>query len=206
MNLKIWFKNLWRGSKQDSHQELKDKTYCSKNKFSTNEIAKVNFKRSKEKLFNVNQWSMLPELSAEFQLYNSNGDKTDQLAVHNYININLPIPSPKNWVYITDLRNEEEFAEFTVSPSESPLVKDKLNKEIKHFFIDEATSTFRVSIKGLTIKGYEIGKNEGINNEGVSAGKRKLINTLLANGAWAGFQKLQWQKLTKYLVHKIEIK
>lgn len=48
-------------------------------------------------------------------------------------------------------------------------------------------------------------KNEGINNKGKEAGNRKLINTLIAEGGWAAFQKFQWEKLTDYLVHKIEI-
>jgi hypothetical protein len=71
--------------------------------------------------------------------------------------------------------------------------------------VKEATSTFRVQRRGKSIYAYEIGKNEGINNEEEDAGNRKLINTLFAEGGWAGVQKLQWKKLTDYLVHKIEI-
>jgi hypothetical protein len=56
-----------------------------------------------------------------------------------------------------------------------------------------------------TLFAFEIGKNEGINNQGEDAGDRKLINTLIAEGGWAGFQELQWKKLTDYLVHRIEI-
>jgi hypothetical protein len=117
----------------------------------------------------------------------------------------LPGPVPENWVIVTDIKEEENMAEFTVSPSIDPTEKNKERKEIKHFFIDEATSTFRVEILDKTIYAFEIGRNEGVNNEGEEAGKRKLINTLVAEGGWAGFQKFQWEKLTGFLVHKIEI-
>ena len=66
-------------------------------------------------------------------------------------------------------------------------------------------STFRVDLEGKTIRAYELGRTEGINNKGEEAGNRKVINTLIAEGGWAGFQKLQWDKVTKFLVHAIEI-
>ena len=106
---------------------------------------------------------------------------------------------------VTDIKNEQELAEFTVSPSKDPTDKEKDEKEIEHFFIDGATSTFRVEMRGNELKACELGRNEGINNE-KNAGNRKLINTILAEGGWATFQKTQWKKLTDYFVHKIEIK
>lgn len=205
MSIWGWIKGLWQSEEQNSGSRLKDKTYSSENKFDSRELAREKFARSKKKLFDVNRWSALPEVSAEFQIYNAEGEKMKQLELHDYIKIELPLPSPENWVYVTDIKNEETSAEFTVSPSKSPEGVKHLNKEIEHFFIDEATSTFRVTLEENSIKGFEIGKNEGVNNKGVSAGKRKLINTLIAEGAWAGFQQLQWKKLTKYFVHKIEI-
>ncbi len=78
--------------------------------------------------------------------------------------------------------------------------------EIKHFFIKEASSTFRVERHGTLIKALEIGKNEGINNQGPEAGDRTVINTLIAEGGWALFQEMQWDKLTRYLVHLEEAK
>ena len=69
----------------------------------------------------------------------------------------------------------------------------------------EATSKFKVERLLGSIHAYEIGVNEAINNKGEEAGNRKSINTLVAEGGWAGFQKLQWEKLTNYLVHNIEI-
>ncbi len=205
MDLIKWVKSLWKGKKGNSYKELKDKTYYSKNKFTSDELSRKHFKRSKEKLFDVNRWSNLPELSAGFQMYTEQGEKTDKLRVNNFINIDLPALSLENWVFVTDIREEEGLAEFTVSPSNKPTPTEESNHQIQHFFIDEATSTFRVTLKDNWIYAYEIGKNEAINNEGVSAGKRKLINTIIAEGAWAGFQKLQWKKLTDYLCHNIEL-
>jgi hypothetical protein len=117
----------------------------------------------------------------------------------------LPGPVPENWVIVTDIQQQENSAEFTVSPSTDPRAKGSEREEIKHFFIDEATSTFRVKLLDKTLFAYEIGKNEGINNQGKEAGKRKLINTLISEGGWAGFQEFQWKKITDYLVHEIEI-
>ncbi|WP_300438961.1 hypothetical protein [Christiangramia sp.] len=205
MDIIGWIKRLGKGKEKSSLKQLKDKSYSSENKFDSRELAREKFVRSKQKLFEVNRWSELPELSAKFQIYNSHGKKKEKLKVHDYIKIELPLPSPNNWVYVTAIKNEDDFAEFTVSPSKDPTDRGELKKEIKHFFIDEATSTFKVTLEENTIKGFEIGKNEAVNNKGGSAGKRKLINTLIAEGAWAGFQKLQWKKLTKYFVHKIEI-
>ena len=183
-----------------------DKTYASHNSFGNQALVDEMFQKSKEKLFNVNQWSHLPGITASFQLYDPSGQKkmADRPQISDYIKIDLPGPFPENWVVVTHLIEEKYLASFTVSPCESPLDKWLQGEEIEHFFIKEATSTFQVEIKGTHIHAQEIGKNEAINNKGYEAGKRKIINTLLAEGAWAGFQAYQWEKLLDYLVHKIE--
>jgi hypothetical protein len=185
----------------------KDKKYSSKKNFPDRKIAVAEFKRSVDKLFDINRWSDLPGISSKFKLYNRYGEEisVERPQIGDFVKILLPGPLPENWVVVTDIQQEEEFAAFTVSPSTSPRAKGKEREEIKHFFIDEATSTFLLKLKGTTILASEVGKNEGINNEGQEAGDRALINTLIAEGGWAGFQELQWEKLTDYLVHKIEI-
>lgn len=189
-----------------STKKSKDKTYSSHNDFGNGQLARELFQKSKEKLFSVNQWSKLPGITASFQLFGPMGEKrtTDRPQINDYIKIVLPGPFPENWVIVNNIVENEQLANFTVSPSESPADKWLQSEEIEHFFIKEATSTFQVQIKGNKIYAHEIGKNEAINNEGYEAGKRKLINTLLAEGAWAGFQAYQWEKLLDYLVHKIE--
>lgn len=207
MGITDWLNKLKKEKKVLEGEAVKNKTYSSTNVYPTDEIAVKEFRRAKEKLFNVNRWSQLPGLSSTFQLYNSLGEKIHALKpeIGNYIKIVLPAPALENWVNVIDIKEHENSAEFTVSPSSNPTDKKEGQKEIKHFFIDEATSTFKVELQNKKLNAYEIGKNEGINNEGAEAGKRKLINTLVAEGGWAGFQKFQWKKLTDYLVHQIEI-
>jgi hypothetical protein len=188
-------------------EETKDMTYSSEKKFPDGKTAEMEFQRAVNKLFDVNAWTELPGITSTFQLYTSQGAEknTPQPQVNDFIKILLPGPFPENWVIVTDVRKDKNFAEFVVSPSFDPSTKGDEREEVKHFFIKEATSTFRVEHKDKSIIAYEIGKNEGINNEGKEAADRELINTLVAEGGWAAFQKFQWKKLTDYLVHEIEI-
>lgn len=202
-------KDFFSGAKKEGRvlqgEETKDKLYTSSQDFESEQMAFQHFKRSKEKLFDVDAWSALPGLSSSFELHTAGGQrkKAQSPQVGDYIRILLPGPMPENWVQVTSIRSEEKLAEFTVNPSENPITHDPDNK-IEHFFIKEASSTFRVEWQGKRITASEIGKNEGINNQGEEAGNRSVINTLIAEGGWAFFQKVQWQKLTDYLVHKLE--
>ena len=200
-------KKIRREKKVIEGESTKDLFYSSQREFQDKDTAQKEFSRSVDKLFHVNNWSALPGFSSTFQLHNPQGDaiSADKPKRGDYIKILLPSPVPENWVIVTHIFQRENIAEFTVSPSTNPQAKGKEQEEIQHFFIDEATSTFRVKLQDNKIYAFEIGKNEGINNKGKEAGDRKLINTLIAEGGWAGFQKSQWEKLTDYLVHKIEI-
>lgn len=182
------------------------KLYSSDHTYATRDEASQAFKRSIEKLFDVNRWSELPGFTSAFQLHDANGLEKDAKMpeVNDYIKIILPGPVPENWVAVSDINEEENRVEFTVNPSINPTKDRDEQDKIEHFFIPEASSTFRVQLDGNKISAYEIGKNEGINNS-EDAGNRKLINTLIAEGGWAGVQEFQWNKLTDYLVHKIEI-
>lgn len=204
MDIISFFKKIFADNKAVDDEANQDKLYQSENSFPDEEKAKKAFEKSKAKLFNVNRWSKLPEPTSKFELHKSNGIavKSKKPRVGDYIRIELPGPTPENWVKVVQVKENKSMASFTVSPSEDPRDKDG---EIEHFFIKEATSEFKVELLGNTIKGYEIGKKEGINNEGYEAGKRSLINTLIAEGGWAGFQKYQWSKVTDYFVHKQEI-
>lgn len=182
----------------------KDKVYSSRNDFPDEATAAREFTRSVTKLFRVDAWSDLPGFNSTFELYGNNGERKaeGQPRVGDYIRISLPGPLPENWVEIIDLRTSDQEAEFTVSPSPHPQPKSPDEaKEVKHFFHKEATSTFRVKRQGNAIEAFEIGKNEAINNRGEEAGDRALVNTVVAEGGWAGVQAIQWNKLTDYLVH-----
>jgi hypothetical protein len=205
MGIKDFFDEARKEGRALQGEETKDKFFSSHRDFESEQIAFQHFKLSKEKLFNVDAWSDLPGLSSTFELHTADGHrkKAQPPRPGDYIRIELPGPMPENWVQVTDVRSEEKLAEFTVNPSEDP-TKQEPGKKIEHFFIKEASSTFRLEWQEKRIIASEIGKNEGINNQGEEAGGRSLINTLIAAGGWAFFQKVQWEKLTDYLVHKLD--
>ena len=177
----------------------KDKTYASFHKYTTEQEAIEGFNLAVKKLFDVTSWSDLSGPTSNFKLYNHSAEEKQHIEpeVNDYIKIMLALPSPDNWVKVIDLKKEDSLAEFTVRPCNDPLDNDN---DTDHFFTSAATSTFKVERKEKTIYAYEIGKNEVINNNEES-GDRGFINTLIAEGGWAGFQEYQWKKLTDYLVH-----
>lgn len=185
-------------------EATKDKVYTNQNIFPDEATAQEELARSKQKLFDVNRWTDLEGINSTFELFDGFGRKTtaQKPEIGYYIKIILPASGIENWVKISDIKEDADSAEFVVHPSEQPTMQAEGDtKEIKHFFIKEASSTFRVERQGTTLIGYEIGRNEGINNQGEEAGNRALLNTLVAEGGWAGVQALQWDKLTSYLVH-----
>ncbi|MHA6247471.1 hypothetical protein ACXYMU_06010 [Pontibacter sp. CAU 1760] len=203
MGIKDMFDSLKKEVKVMQGEETKDKLYSNSNQFADEATAKKAFERAKQKLFDVNMWSKMVGFNSEFHLFDNRGRRTTATRpkVGYYIEIILPASRLENWVKVTAVRDEEDFAEFVVHPSEKPTELSHDDTVIEHFFIKEASSTFRVVREGNTLYGYEIGKNEGINNQGEEAGDRALMNTLVAEGGWAGVQELQWDKLTRYLVH-----
>lgn len=183
--------------------QAKDTFFSSERELSSEEEARQLFLESKEKLFDVNKWSKIPALaSSSFHLYDGNGFPlaTKKAKIGDFIKISLPGPLPENWVQIIDLKEEEEdSAEFTVKPSHDPVTTSDQDV-VEHFFHPEARSIFKVERQNLKVIASETGKNESINNEGKKAGDRKVLNTLISEGGWAGFQKYQWKTLTDYLV------
>lgn len=184
-------------------EKSKDKLYSSEKDFGNEELAKKALEFAKKRLFDVNTWTDISGFAtATFALYNLRGEAitAKKPVIGDYLKILLPGPFPENWVRVTDIKEGSDFAEFTVHPSIDP-TKEVQDKAIEHFFHKEASSTFKVERKGSKIFGYEIGKNEGINNEGKEAGDRPVLNTLISEGGWAFFQELQWKSLTDYLVN-----
>ncbi|GAB3949790.1 hypothetical protein GCM10028805_26700 [Spirosoma harenae] len=178
----------------------KDMVYQSQRTFPDEATAREAFGRSIDKLFRVNDWSALSSLASDFKVYSQAGEPKTTVypEVSDFIQISLPGPVPENWVQVTHRMIEDNRAAFTVRPSRNP--RENNPAEIEHFFHESASSTFQVERIGKTITAAEIGKNEGINNEGPQAGNRAIINTIIAEVGWLFYQKLQWKLLTDYLV------
>lgn len=182
-------------------EAAKEMTYESHHTYSDESAAGKAFANSVGKLLNVNGWSALSSLSADFVLHDPTGLYKPQgpVEVGDFIKIELPGPTPTNWVRIIHKTVEKQLAEFTVQPCADPL-SDKPD-EVEHFFTEESRSIFRVVLAGCTISAYEIGQHEVINTQRPQAGERSAINTLIAEAAWLFYQKIQWKLLTDYLVH-----
>jgi hypothetical protein len=218
MSLKDIFNKIKKEAQVLQGKETKDKQYEQENTFPDEAAAQAAFLRSREKLFAVDQWSRLPGINSTFELYDAAGRKSAAARPQpgDYIKIVLPGLALENWVQVMHVREEDpvpefavreddQLAEFTVRPSPAPQQQADDTAEVKHFFTSEATSTFRVERLGTTLRASEIGKNEKPNNQDEASGARTVANTLVAEGGWAGFQALQWGKLTAYLVHLIEL-
>lgn len=180
----------------------KNKAYSTSRVFDDADSAMLEFSRSKERLFNVNNWSNIPGIAnSRFELVDPAGNILQKSKVErgDFIKIDLPGPLPYYWVKVTDLKEVKDRAEFTVQPTYDPTRRD--NKTVTdHFFQDQARSIFRVERSGREIVAMEIGLNEAINNKKEEAGEKAIINTLVSEGGWAGFQKYQWKNLTDYIV------
>lgn len=193
-SIKYWIASIF-------HPKPKNKTYGNKFHYPTTESAERGFNSSKKKLFDINAWSQLKGFNSTFQIYDIQGQPATIPQIGYFIRITLPgLEEEENWVKIYEIHNDEKQALFTVHPSRHPDEKQRPGAEVKHFFSEKASSTFKVSRRGNTVSAMEIGRNETINNQGSKAGDRKVLNTLVAKGGWFAFQKLQWEKLTDWLV------
>lgn len=185
-------------------EKSKDKLYTSSRDFGDEQAAKAEFPQCVERLYDVNAWTDIPGVAnASFKLHSLEGQplKKSKVETGDFIKIDLPGPLPFFWVKVNEVSGGEDSAQFTVQPSFDPTENDD-KRETDHFFQDKARSIFRVERHGQEITAMEIGVNEAINNQDKEAGEKGLINTLVSEGGWAGFQKHQWKNLTEYLVGK----
>lgn len=201
MKLKTVIKQVQHESKAVQGEATKDKCYESHHTYPDESAAKEAFTHSVAKLLNVNKWSHLSGLTADFALYDPVGrlKPTGTAEIDDFIQINLPGPTPENWVKVIHRETGETRTEFTVQPCPDPLADNP--DQIDHFFTEQARSIFRVDVSGCTISAFEIGQQEAINNQQPQAGERGLINTVIAEMGWLFYQKMQWKLLTDYLVH-----
>ncbi|RCR70490.1 hypothetical protein [Larkinella punicea] len=176
-----------------------DKTFCSQKNYPGHQTARPAFARAREKVFDVNRWSDVSSLTAGFILHDAAGQPkpTGPPTVGDLIRLELPGPTPVNWVKVIQVVDAETKAGFTARPCADP---HKNENRTEHFFTDESTSTFRVEWVGNTLTACQIGKNERINNQNPEAGGRAVVNTVIATTGWLLYQKIQWKTLMDYLL------
>jgi hypothetical protein len=180
-----------------------NKTYTSIRSLHDEPEAKVAFDGARQRMMDVNSWGRIPgPENAEFQLYDSQGPKSDAPEVGDFIKTMLPGPFPENWVQIIDIQEDPDRVSFSVRPCQGPDKTPRSVAQTKHFFKSSASSTFILQRKGNVLKASEVGFNESINNQGPEAGNRKVLNTIISEAGWALVQKLQWENVTDYIVGK----
>ena len=195
MDLNNLFDKLKHEAKALTGNESKDTFFSSEAIFPDEETAKKTFPEARKRLFDINKWTDKPDLTTPFELYSNSGKKTTSDPQKGYfIKITLPGIPVENWVEITELQENSDMATFTVHPCPNPFESDE---KTQHFFVQETSSTFKVARQGNKIIASETGRNEFINNQ-EEAGSRAALNTLIAEGGWAVFQKILWQDLADY--------
>ena len=161
----------------------------------------------KQRLFNVNNWhDYAGKLTAVFQLTDANGEEVNRYVQKgDHFRIEIPAPASQtgdgsDWVRVEEIREAEEqggkFAAIQVRPATNPL---NTNKDVAHFFSDEATSSFLVKQEGNTVIAAVYGRNEKPNTDAEKV-IDKTRNALIATGAVSGFSKLQWKSLVDGLL------
>jgi hypothetical protein len=181
----------------------------SKLKTASAEAAEKLFTEAKTRLLDINNWyRFCGKKGAEFCLTDARGNPLRQThpETGNLIRIRLPAPSNEkgdgyDWVRIEAWENskdpakDEETLGFRVRPVSNPA--DRSN-ESAHFYTREATSSFLVKRKGMTVYALERGRNEKPNPTGGLL--NKLRNTIVALAAMIGLSVPQWKLLTAALL------
>lgn len=186
-----------------------NRSYVSYKSFLNDEAALEALQEAKARMFNVNSWKQIPgPENADFILYDKSAQPSGAVkpATGDFIKTLLPGSLPEDWVQVVAVRDEPEYASFTVRPCGDPTDKDQSEIVTEHFFKSSATSTFKVEREGNVIKATEMGVNESINNEGPEAGDRKMLNTAISEAGWTFVQKMQWKNVTDYIVGNIKLK
>lgn len=166
------------------------------------------FRCVKNRLLNINAWHKYAgALSANFRLTDKEGNETQRLPQKDdYFKINIPAPGIKtgegyDWVQVEEIAEQgagaEEFISVRVRPASSP-VND--NRDVAHFYTDDATSNFIVKRKGCKVTAGVYGRNEKPNVKAADNLLDKLRNAVVGTGGVGGFSKLQWKALVNGLL------
>ena len=179
----------------------------SEREFPSAEEALEVYKIAKDRLLHPNKWhEYAGKATADFQLTDEKGEAV-QKEVREGFHFRIDIPGPGSisgegydWVRVEKINevenSDEKILTIQVRPAPNPLIE---NKDVAHFFSDEATSSFMVTLKGKKVKAGVYGRNEKPNT-GADSLADKARNAAVAAGAVAGFAKLQWKSLVNGLI------
>jgi hypothetical protein len=165
------------------------------------------FSKAAQRLLDVNNWDRVcGPLSAKFSLMDASGSPVQRRPQQgDYFRINVPGPGPKagegfDWVQVEKIeerKNEDDaLLAIRVRPAASPLNADR---DIAHFFNENATSTFSVQRSGNAVVASVHGRNEEPNTD-TSRTVDKVRNAVVGGGASAGLSKPQWKSLVSGLL------
>ncbi len=190
--------------KEGTAVDVEDSVDCA-----NEEEAKNFFQVVKERLLNVNAWHQFAgTLSADFKLTDDKGNAIDREPQKgDYFKISIPGPGIQtgegfDWVQIEEINESADDAiAVRVRPASSPVNEDK---DVAHFYTDEATSNFIVKREGNKVIAAVHGRNEKPNVKQSDSLLDKARNALVGGGGVSGFSKLQWNALVSGLLKKEE--
>lgn len=173
------------------------------------EEAKSFYEIAKQRLLDVNNWhAVAGALTADFQLTNASGNEVNRSAQKNdHFKIDIPGPGPVagdgyDWVKVETIEEKNEAEKQTIAMRVRPATNpNNEQKDVAHFFSDEATSCFMIKREYAKVTAGVYGRNEKPNTN-TEALVDKARNAAIATGAVTGFAKLQWKSLVNGLVKK----
>lgn len=171
------------------------------------------FEEAALKLIDVNNWPQLLGIPGQdFDLYSGKKRILHRTAAKgDLIRILLPL-DPTNrsyWVKIESIKINKQKAQKKVSvvvrPTANPFKNRAGTAITDHFFTDEATNTFSVSLQGSRIQAQVSGLDEIANTYQVATQADGIANYTISQMSWGleirkrlvGFQSLTWTKLNK---------
>jgi hypothetical protein len=178
--------------------------------FTTEEEGRAFFQQVKERLLNITDWHQhAGALSASFTLTDQHGNEVERKPQKgDHFKIKIPAPGIQtgegyDWVQIEDILESaegvDECTSIRVRPTSSPVNE---NRDVAHFYTDEATSNFIVKRQGRKVIVGVYGRNEKPNVKTADGLLDKVRNALVGTGGVTGFSKLQLRALVNGLLKK----
>ncbi len=187
---------------------VQSNTESSQN-FATEQEATRFFEEVKQRLFAVGRWHEWAGTgSARFWLTDAAGSEVVRAPrTGDHFKIDIPGPGTRtgegyDWVRVEAVEETHDTAAdcvlIRVRPATNP---QNENRDVAHFFSEEATSNFLIKRTGTAVSAAVLGRNEKPNTA-ADAVVDKLRNTAVASGAVTAFSKLQWKALVNGLVRR----